>query len=120
MVTEVAQGDAQGDGNDTGDAEPAIDMVDALANVRPTLVSLSDVAPTRRFNDILIGDHGFVTQTTGTLRILTTGNVTRVETRNPNEGASDELRGSEHHDGERTRLELHRGVLAPLAARLQA
>jgi len=31
-------------------------------------------------DDILIGDHGYVTQAEGTLRILTTGEVERIET----------------------------------------
>ena len=34
----------------------------------------------RRGDDIMFGDHGVIDQAPGTLRILTTGNVTRIET----------------------------------------
>ena len=44
-------------------------------------------------NDIVFGDHGIITQTPGTLRILTTGEVIRAETTNIQIGESDVIFG---------------------------
>jgi Ca2+-binding RTX toxin-like protein len=49
-------------------------------------------------DDILFGDHGVITQTPDTQRILTTGNVTRVETTNPANGGNDEMNGGADND----------------------
>ena len=44
-------------------------------------------------DDIIFGDHGIVSQSAGTLRILTTGNVTRIETTRPTAGGVDTIDG---------------------------
>jgi Ca2+-binding RTX toxin-like protein len=49
-------------------------------------------------DDILFGDHGIITQTPDTQRILTTGNVTRVETTNPANGGDDVMNGGADND----------------------
>ncbi len=51
-------------------------------------------------DDILFGDHGIITQTLDTQRILTTGNVIRVETTNPGNGGNDEINGGTDNDVE--------------------
>ena len=45
-------------------------------------------------DDIIFGDYGIISQTAGTLRITTTGNVTRVETTRPNDGGNDTINGN--------------------------
>ena len=49
-------------------------------------------------HDILFGDHGIVTQAPGTLPILTTGLVTRIETANEASGAADVIDGRTGND----------------------
>jgi len=49
-------------------------------------------------DDIIFGDHGIITQTVGTVRIETTGNVERIETTNVFEGEVDTLYGGSGSD----------------------
>jgi Ca2+-binding RTX toxin-like protein len=49
-------------------------------------------------DDILFGDHGRIDQTAGTLRILTTGNVTTISTVVPGNGADDIIEGNQGVD----------------------
>ena len=49
-------------------------------------------------NDILFGDHGVISQTAGTERIFTTGNVTRITTTNVGSGGNDEIHGGAGND----------------------
>jgi Ca2+-binding RTX toxin-like protein len=49
-------------------------------------------------DDVIFGDHGIITQTPDTQRIFTTGNVTRVETTNANNGGNDEIHGGADND----------------------
>src|SRR5207247_798045 len=49
-------------------------------------------------NDIIFGDHGVIDQTAGTLRILTTGNVTHIATVNPALGGDDTISGDDGDD----------------------
>src|SRR5262249_26283671 len=49
-------------------------------------------------NDIILGDHGIVTQVAGTLPILTNGFVTRIETAHEASGAADVIDGGTGDD----------------------
>jgi len=49
-------------------------------------------------SDIIFGDHGVITQSEGTLRILTTGNVTEAKTDQPNNGEADSIFGGADND----------------------
>ena len=49
-------------------------------------------------NDIILGDHGVVTQASGTVRILTTGNVVSVETNEFGVGVADIIAGEAGED----------------------
>jgi Ca2+-binding RTX toxin-like protein len=49
-------------------------------------------------DDIIFGDHGIITQAPGTLRILTTGWVTRIETAEPGNGNDDLISGGTGND----------------------
>ena len=49
-------------------------------------------------NDILIGDFGVIGQTDGTNRLLSTGNVTTIATRRPDQGGNDSLNGGLGND----------------------
>ena len=49
-------------------------------------------------DDIIFGDHGVITQTVATIRILTTGNVLKIETVEPDNGAMDTLYGGADDD----------------------
>ncbi len=48
--------------------------------------------------DILLGDHGVISQMPGTSRLFSTANVTRVETARPGEGGNDEIHGGSESD----------------------
>src|SRR5690606_9352632 len=49
-------------------------------------------------DDIIFGDHGVIDQAMGTLRILTTGDVTRIATVRPEVGGIDTIRGNSGAD----------------------
>lgn len=49
-------------------------------------------------DDILLGDHGIITQAPGTQRLFTTGFVTQVETNNVANGGNDEIHGGLGND----------------------
>ncbi|MBW6493254.1 MAG: hypothetical protein K0B16_01635 [Burkholderiaceae bacterium] len=62
------------------------------------LVAGSDTIYGDGGNDIVFGDHGQIDQAAGTLRILTTGAVTRIATVEPDNGAADTIYGGTGDD----------------------
>jgi len=60
---------------------------------RDNLLSGSDTLFGDQGDDIIFGDHGVIDQVAGTLRLLTTGNVTRIATDQPNNGQADVMNG---------------------------
>lgn len=49
-------------------------------------------------DDIVFGDHGIITQSPGTQRIFTTGNVIGVQTTNVTHGGNDQMQGGADND----------------------
>jgi Ca2+-binding RTX toxin-like protein len=69
----------------------------ALAN-HDGLAAGGDTIHGNAGNDIVFGDHGRIDQTAGTLRILTTGNVTKISTVVPGNGVGDTITGDQGVD----------------------
>ena len=65
---------------------------------RDTLISGNDIIFGDAGNDIIFGDYGVIGQTAGTLRILTTGNVTKISTARPANGGVDTIYGNDGAD----------------------
>ena len=65
---------------------------------RDGLVAGSDEIHGEGGDDIVFGDHGVIDQADGTLRILTTGSVTRIATDVPDNAADDDLFGNAGRD----------------------
>lgn len=100
---------AGGAGNDTiagnggddhlyGDADFNLDLVNRVLTVPTTAIAGADTLNGGTGADIILGDLGIISQTADTQRILTTGNVIRVETNQFTNGAADAIQGGDDND----------------------
>ncbi len=84
-----------GDGVDHiyGDSGLNVDLTTRNLTIPTTETAGNDTIDGGNQDDIILGDHGIITQANGTQRILTTGNVVRVETSEFSNGGNDSIQG---------------------------